>query len=75
MPGKSRETTLMKGGGQVGRWLVGLGALLVAALALYVLMIGKPPASSIDVSTPAMDEIDAESRAAMRDLLRETEGD
>lgn len=65
----------MKSGGQVGRWLVGVGALLIAGLALYVLTIGKPPASSQGVAEPAMDEIDAESRAAMRDLLRETEKD
>ena len=57
---------------RVGRWLVGLGALLIAALAFYVLMIGKPPESSNQMRRPAMDEIDAESRAAMRELLRET---
>ena len=56
---------------RVGRWLVGLGALLIAGLALYVLTIGKPPASSKELMRPAMDEIDAESRAAMRKLLRE----
>ncbi|MEE8165809.1 MAG: hypothetical protein V3T64_09590 [Myxococcota bacterium] len=56
---------------RVGRWLVALGALLFAGLALYVLTIGDPPASSKDTMRPAMDEIDAESRAAMRKLLRE----
>ena len=56
---------------RVGRWLVGLAALLLAALALYVLMIGKPPASSKQTLQPAMDEIDAQSRAAMREFLRE----
>ena len=59
----------------VRRWLVGLGALFVAGLALYVLTIGKPPASSMDASAPVMDEIDDQSRAAMRDLLRETENE
>jgi len=63
----------MQVGGKVGRWLVGVGALLVAIGALYVLTIGKPPASSTpsDLARPAMDEIDEKSRAAMRDLLRE----
>jgi hypothetical protein len=54
-----------------GRWLVGLAALLLAALALYVLTIGKPPASSKPTQQSAMDEIDAKSRAAMREFLRE----
>lgn len=58
-------------GGKSGRWLVGLGALLIALLALYVLMIGKPPAASKDAGRPAMDSIDEKSRAAMRDVLRE----
>ena len=63
----------MQVGGKFGRWLVGVGALLVAIGALYVLTIGKPPASSrsSEQQRPAMDEIDEESRAAMRDLLRE----
>ncbi len=65
----------MKVGGKVGRWLVGLGALLVAGLAIYVLTIGKPPASSRAGSQPAMDEIDEKSRAAMRELLRDVEED
>jgi hypothetical protein len=66
-------------GDKGGRWLVGLGALVVAFLALYVLTIGQPPASSPDLDEqgmdagPAMDEIDDESRAAMRELLREDE--
>jgi len=63
----------MQVGGKVGRWVAGVGALLVAILALYVLTIGKPPASSTASERPAMDEIDEESRAAMRDLLREDE--
>ena len=56
---------------RVGRWLVGLGALLVAALALYVLTVQRSPGSLEETLQPAMDEIDAESRAAMRELLRE----
>jgi hypothetical protein len=61
----------MQVGGKVVRWVVGVGALLVAIGALYVLTIGEPPFSSTDGARPAMDEIDEESRAAMRDLLRE----
>ncbi len=60
---------------RVGRWLLGLGALLIAALALYVLTVRRPPASLQETLLPAMDEIDAESRAAMRELLREQEED
>ncbi len=57
---------------RVGRWLLGLGALLIAALALYVVLtVRRPPASLPETLRPAMDEIDAESRAAMRKLLRE----
>ena len=56
---------------RVGRWLVGMGALLIAALALYVLTVGRTPTSLEETLRPAMDEIDAESRAAMRELLRE----
>lgn len=52
------------------RWIVGAGALLVAALALYVLMnVGGEP----EAIEPALDDIDAESRAAMRELLRDAE--
>jgi hypothetical protein len=69
------EAAAMQVGGKGGRWLVGLGALFVAILALYVLMIGKPPASSGTAARPAMDEIDAKSRAEMRDLLRKAEED
>lgn len=70
------------GGGRL-RWLVGGSALLLAGLALYVLMtVGgndREPAVSkdragdreADRSREALDDIDAESREAMRDLLRE----
>ena len=52
------------------RWVVGAGALLVAAIALYVLMnVGGEP----DPTEPALDDIDAQSRAAMRELLRDAE--
>jgi len=58
------------------RWIVGLGALLVAAVALYLLMTGTKPGSGsetmMEISRPALDDIDAKSRSAMRDLLRET---
>ena len=71
----------------MSRWLLGLGALLIAALAFYVLTMGDPPESSRVSSPaartypvpkvpekPAMDEIDAKSRARMRDLLRDADG-
>jgi hypothetical protein len=83
MTGKGRGR---KRGPMAGRWLVGLGALLFAGLTLYVLTVGKPPAtgSAVSESTrpsgpaqapPAMDQIDAKSREAMRELLREAEED
>ena len=54
------------------RWIVGAGALLVAAIAFYVLLnVGSPDAASRSERQPALDDIDAESRAAMRELLRE----
>ena len=50
-------------------WLVGLGALFVAGLALYVLTVGKPPSASSERSAQSvMDEIDDESREAMREV-------
>ena len=52
------------------RWIVGLGALGLAVVALYVLF-GTQQESLPVHSEPAMDEIDAESREAMRELLRE----
>ncbi len=66
------------------RWIVGGSALLMAALALYVLMnagandrepaaMSKPRAADREASRSqeALDDIDAGSREAMRDLLRE----
>ena len=67
--GDFRETAAMN----IRSWLVGLGALFVAGLALYVLTVGKPPASSERPAEPVMDEIDDESREAMREFLRESE--
>ncbi|MBW2500739.1 MAG: hypothetical protein JRF61_25940 [Deltaproteobacteria bacterium] len=52
------------------RWIVGLGALGLAVVALYVLL-GTQQETPPVRSEPAMDEIDAESREAMRELLRE----
>ncbi len=49
------------------RWIVGAGAMLVAATAFYVLM-NEGGDSSAD--RPALDDIDAKARAEMRDLLR-----
>ena len=54
------------------RWIVGAGALVVAAIALYVLLnVGGSDGRLPVRHEPALDDIDAESRAAMRDLLRE----
>jgi len=70
------------GGGRL-RWIVAGSALLMAALALYVLMSDggrdQQPAVSREAvgdreagrSREALDDIDAESREALRDLLRE----
>jgi hypothetical protein len=56
------------------RWIIGAGSLLVAGVAFYVLMnvgsAGELPNGPVR-SGPALDEIDAESRAAMRELLRD----
>ena len=61
-----------------GRWIVGAGAVLIGAVAFYVLMNGgvREPAvkGRAAGNQPALDDIDAESRAAMRDLLREAGG-
>lgn len=46
------------------RWIVGAGAMLVAATAFYVLM------GDSSADRPALDDIDAKARAEMRDLLR-----
>ena len=51
------------------RWVVGAGALLVAVTAFYVLMNVRGDGGS----EPVLDDIDAEARAEMRDLLREAE--
>lgn len=56
------------------RWIVGLGALAVAAGALYVL-IRADSRPLPEREEPAMDEIDEESREAMRELLRGVDGD
>jgi len=58
------------------RWIVAAGSLLVAVVAFYVLLNLGGVGSSGSVGSsggaqPALDDIDAESRAAMRDLLRE----
>ncbi len=56
------------------RWIIGLGALLVAGIALYLVLVGADQPSSetlMEISQPALDDIDAKSRSTMRDLLRE----
>lgn len=88
---------------RLGRLTIGLGALLVAGLALYVLTstgqrdgagtkawnagsnaanaAGQPGTRGSDrplrpaPDAPALDEIDADSRKAMRDLLREADAE
>jgi hypothetical protein len=56
------------------RWLIGLGALMVAGVALYLVLAGAGQPNSatlMEISQPALDDIDAKSRSAMRELLRE----
>jgi len=56
------------------RWIVALGALLVAGVALYLLLMGTRGHDSetmMEFSRPALDDIDDKSRSEMRDLLRE----
>jgi hypothetical protein len=61
------------------RWVVGVGALLVAFVALYVLLHGgqarkaTDPKSASELRGPALDDIDDDSRGAMRDLLRQAD--
>lgn len=67
-------------------WVV-VGALVIAGLAVYVLTVGKPSASTRKATppaasrapvverAPAMDQIDEESREAMRELLRHADED
>jgi hypothetical protein len=64
------------------RWLVGGGALLVAIIALYVLLnAGQDRSQDHDSKSarelrgPALDEIDDDSRSAMRDLLRRADSE
>ncbi len=63
------------------RWLVGGGALLVAAIALYVLLNGDQARNDHDLESarelraPALDDIDEDSRSAMRKLLRRADGE
>jgi hypothetical protein len=64
------------------RWLVGGGALLVAIIALYVLLNAghdrsqdRDSKSVRELRGPALDEIDDDSRSAMRDLLRRADSE
>lgn len=63
------------------RWLVGGGSLLVAIIALYLLFnaghdsgpdrnLNHDPESARELRSPALDDIDENSRNAMRKLLR-----
>ncbi len=56
------------------RWVVGIGALLVAIVALYFLFGWRnaaEPRSTMELTHPALDEIDEESRRALRELIRQ----
>ncbi len=57
------------------RWIVGLCAVVLAAVAIFVLLDGDGGLSSVDnplgPTDRVLDDIDAESREAMRDLLRD----
>lgn len=53
------------------RWIVGLGGLLVAGIALWLLTSGGAGEDPRTAGPPPLDDIDAKSRAAMRELLRE----
>ena len=58
------------------RWIVGIGAVLLAVAALYVLLrVGHEsrPDAMTELSEPTLDEIDADSRRQMRELLRRDE--
>ena len=60
------------------RWLVGGGALLVAIIALYVLLKGghdRDPESTRELRSPALDDIDDNSRSKMRNLLRQADSE
>jgi hypothetical protein len=52
------------------RWIVGGGALLIAGAALFTLL-SAGSGSPGGAATPALDDIDADSRKAMRELLRD----
>ena len=54
------------------RWLVVSFALLVAAGAIY-LLLSFP--GSVSETAPDHDQIDSESRARLREVLREERGD
>ena len=76
---KSGRKAARSGGVKGGsfRWIVGVSAIGMAILAIYVLMNGGGGQSTSDVprgespQQPALDDIDAKSREAMRDLLRD----
>ena len=69
-----RKAERSSGGGAV-RWIVGVSALGLAMIAFYVLMNegagNSRAAAEMQPSGPALDDIDAKSREAMRDLLRD----
>lgn len=63
----SREASERPSGMGKLRWIVAAGALFVAGAAFYLLM------NTDAGDRPALDDIDAESREAMDELLREVD--
>ncbi len=58
------------------KFLIRTGLVLMAVTALFVLLNGDRPRSQetgSELARPALDNIDAGSRAAMRELLRKNE--
>jgi hypothetical protein len=76
MAKSGRKTARSGGAGKAGlRWIVSLSAIGMAILTIYVLMNnggGKArPDAAGQRTQQSLDDIDAESREAMRDLLRD----
>ena len=60
------------------RWIIGLVALVLAGIAAYVLLSGGTGSNSermMEITEPALDDIDAKSRRELRDLLRRADSE
>ena len=56
------------------KWILGIGAVGLAGAALYLLLdepVKSDSSHMTEMREPALDDIDAESRSAMRDVLRQ----